>query len=260
MLEVHDLRVQYGKNTVLRGVNLTVNGEKVLLIGPNGSGKSTLFKAALGLAPIAGGKIFVFGSEVRDAKEVLKVSTNLEEVYGLLSLSVRDLISMFSELKGVGNARAFELIREFELEDVLDKKLYHLSTGQKKMVCNIMAIGSNPELLLLDEPFESVDQSRRRRLIDLLNQMKAEVLMSTHELDLLRYFSGWKLYFILEGKVWGKFDASMLDRLYISRGKVEGSISVMETSLGIFSVTLDRGDVKVSSATSLSSLLERVAE
>ncbi len=55
MLEVNQLRVSYGRNEVLNGVNLTVNGEKVVLVGPNGSGKSTLFKAILGLIPIASG-------------------------------------------------------------------------------------------------------------------------------------------------------------------------------------------------------------
>ena len=260
MLEVDGLTVRYGKRLVLRGVSLSVKGEKVLLIGPNGSGKSTLFKAALGLVPKEGGTISVFGSEVEEAEGILNVSTNIEDVYRLLNLNVGDLISLYSELKGVGNARAFELIREFELEDVLSRKLYQLSEGQKKMVCNIIALSSNPDLLLLDEPFESVDQSRRRRLIELLNQTKAEVLMSTHELHLVKHFSGWKLYFMLEGRVWGKFDASELERLYISRGRVENALSVMETSQGVFSITLDRGEVKVSSATNLSSLLESAAE
>ncbi|MEM3638357.1 MAG: ATP-binding cassette domain-containing protein [Conexivisphaerales archaeon] len=260
MLEVKELKVEFEKVKVLDNVNIDVNDEKVVLVGPNGSGKSTLFKAILGLAPIANGSIKVFGNDVKNAKEVIKVSTNLAEVYRLANLNVADIIEIYSELKGEGNARAIQMIKEFELEDTLSKKLYQLSTGQQKMVCNILAVNSKAELLLLDEPFDNVDQSRRRRFIELLKQRDAEVLMSTHEFDLLRQLQDWKLCFMLEGKLWGKFEVSQLERLYVSKGKAEGALAIMETSLGVFSVTLDKGDVQVKNATNLSSLLEAAAE
>jgi ABC-type multidrug transport system ATPase subunit len=128
------------------------------------------------------------------------------------------------------------------------------------MVCNILAMNQKAKLLLLDEPFDNVDQSRRRRFIELLKQSNAELLMSTHEFELLRLLPDWKLCFMLEGKLWGKFEVSQLERLYISRGRADNAMAVMETSMGVFSVTLDKGDVLVKTATNLSSLLEAVAE
>jgi ABC-type multidrug transport system ATPase subunit len=260
MLEANQLRVVYGSNIVLKDVNLVVNGEKVVLVGPNGSGKSTLFRAILGLAPVASGSIKVFDKSLSNMKNVIEVSTNIAEVYRIANLKVADIVNIYCELKGIGNAQSFQMMKEFELEDTLGRKLYELSTGQQKMVCNILAMNQKAKLLLLDEPFDNVDQSRRRRFIELLKQSNAELLMSTHEFELLRLLPDWKLCFMLEGKLWGKFEVSQLERLYISRGRADNAMAVMETSMGVFSVTLDKGDVLVKTATNLSSLLEAVAE
>jgi len=260
MLEVNQLRVVYGSNVVLKDVNLVVNGEKVVLVGPNGSGKSTLFKAILGLAPVASGLIKVFDNSLSNIKNLIEISTNIAEVYRIANLKVADIINVYCELRGIGNAQTFQMIKEFELDDTLGRKLYELSTGQQKMVCNILALNQSAKLLLLDEPFDNVDQSRRRRFIELLKRSNAELLMSTHEFELLRLLPGWKLCFMLEGKLFGMFEVSQLERLYISKGRLENALAVMETSLGIFSVTLDKGDLQVKTATNLSSLLEAVAE
>ncbi|MEM0288142.1 MAG: ATP-binding cassette domain-containing protein [Nitrososphaerota archaeon] len=260
MLHVKQLDIVLGKTTILKDVNLTVNGEKVVLVGPNGSGKSTLFRAILGLVPISSGSISIFGKDVRYAKGLLGVSTNIDEVYRIANLNVKDIIEIYCELKEVGNNKSLNMIKEFELEDTLGKRIYKLSTGQAKMVCNILALNQKAEILLLDEPFDNVDQSRRRRFMDLLQNGNFEILMSTHEFELLKNLKDWKLCFMLEGKLWGKFEVSQLDRLYVTKGKVEGALKVMDTSLGYFSITLDKGDVQVRSATNLSSLLEAAAE
>jgi hypothetical protein len=63
---------------------------------------------------------------------------------------------------------------------------------------------------------------------------------------------------MLDGRLWGKFSASQLDRLYITRGEAKDALTVMETSLGKLSVTLDHGDIAVKTATNLSALLEQV--
>lgn len=103
MLEIQDLTVTYDKHSegpVLKGVNFDLNGEKSVIVGPNGSGKSTLFKAILGLAPIKKGSVRVFETDVKDYKHDTRVSTNLAEVYRLAYVKLRDLVSMFAELKG----------------------------------------------------------------------------------------------------------------------------------------------------------------
>ena len=261
MLEVRDLVVSYDSRSnapVLRSVSMTLDNEKAVIVGPNGSGKSTLFKAVLGLAQIQSGSVKVFGTDARQVKGDVRVSTNLAEVYRLAYVPGRDIVGIFAGLKGDREEAALRLFREFELDQALGKRVHEMSTGQQKMFGNLMAVSFSPKLVLLDEPFDNVDENRRRRFVELLKSLDAEVVVITHEFNLLQRLADWGLYFMLEGRLWGKFSASQLDRLYITKGEAKDALKVMETSLGKLSVTLDHGDIAVKTASNMSSLLEQV--
>lgn len=261
MLEIAELSVQYrrGRTSAIRDVSLRLESEKLIVVGANGSGKTTLIRAVLGLAPIRSGTVRVFGEDVRTVRGATSVSTNLADVYRLVSLPVRDLLPVFAHLKGVDLAPLLDRVREFEIEDALDKRIFELSTGQQKLVGDLLAVSRGSGLVLLDEPFDNVDFSRRRRLARLLQELPAEVLLSTHELELLRLFEGWRLAFMFEGRLFGPFPTAEIDRLYLARGRHPGALAVIETSVGTFSVTLDHGDIPVKSATSLNALVEAIA-
>ena len=109
--------------------------------------------------------------------------------------------------------------------------------------------------ILLDEPFDNVDEARRGRLIEILKNLDSDVIVITHELDLLAKLEGWSLYFMLDGKLWGKFDSNQLERLYITRGVDVDAIKVMDTRLGKVSVTLDHGDIAVKMASNANTLM-----
>ena len=261
MLQVENLTISYNKDQgdpVLKSVNFNLSAEKTVIVGPNGSGKSTLFKAVLGLTPIREGSIKVFGTEVKDEKKDTRVSTNLAEVYRLAYVRLHDLVTMYAELKGGNSEESLKMFRDFELTSILKKRMHELSTGQQKMFGNILAVSFSPKLVLLDEPFDNVDENRRRRFIEVLKNLDAETIIITHEFNLLQRLADWSLYFMLEGKLWGKFLASQLDRLYVTRGEAKDALAVMDTSVGKLSVTLDRGDIAVKTATNLNSLLEQV--
>lgn len=261
MLQINKLVVSYGKRSdgpVLKGVDLSLEREKAVIVGPNGSGKSTLFKAVLGLVPIETGSAKVFEIDARNERNDLRVSTNLAEVYRLAYVKIQDILKIFAELKG-GNAEdALKLIRDFELDSILKKRIHELSTGQAKMFGNIMAVSFSPKLVLLDEPFDNVDENRRRRFVDVLKNLDSEIVIITHEFNLLPRLGDWGLYFMLEGKLWGKFSSSQLDRLYITRGEANDALKVMDTSLGKLSVTLDHGDIAVKTASNVNALLEQM--
>lgn len=261
MLEIKELFVRYGKQgdgPVLNGVDLHLEREKAIVVGPNGSGKSTLFKAVLGLAPVEAGSVKVFEMDVSKERNDLRVSTNLADVYRLAYVKIQDILNIFAELKGGNPEEALKMIRDFELNSILRKRIHELSTGQAKMFGNIMAVSFSPMLVLLDEPFDNLDENRRRRFIEVLKGLDSEVIIITHEFNLLPRLGDWGLYFMLEGKLWGKFPASQLDRLYVTRGEASDALKVMETSLGKLSVTLDRGDIAVKTASNVSTLLEQV--
>jgi ABC-type multidrug transport system ATPase subunit len=253
--------VRYGNRSdspVLNNVDLSLDSEKIVIVGPNGSGKSTLLKTVLGLTPILSGSVRVFGTDVRQETRDVRISTNLAEVYRLAYVRLGNLVRMFAELKGGNEEEAFRLFRDFELESILSKRDHELSTGQQKMFGNIMAASFSPKLVLLDEPFDNVDENRRRRFIEILKELDSETIVITHEFNLLERLPDWGLYFMMEGKLWGKFLASQLDRLYITRGEARDALMVMDTSLGKLSVTLDHGDIAVKTATNINGILGRV--
>jgi ABC-type multidrug transport system ATPase subunit len=262
MLQIQDLEVRYGKSaegSVLKRVDLNlVEGEKAVIVGPNGSGKSTLFKAVIGLVQIQSGSVKVFGSDVTKERGDTRVSTNLADVYRLAYVPTKDIVRIFANLKGGNPESVFRMIKDYELNSILNKKVHELSTGQQKMFGNIMAINFSPKLVLLDEPFDNVDENRRRRLIDLLKSSDSGMVIITHEFNLLQRLGDWGLYFMLEGKLWGKFSVSQLDRLYLTRGEAKDALKIMETSLGKLSITLDRGDIQVKTASNVNALLEQV--
>jgi ABC-type Mn2+/Zn2+ transport system ATPase subunit len=259
-LSVRDLTVRYPKasSDAVSHASIELHREKVAIVGPNGCGKTTLLKAVLGLTPASNGTVELLGQDVRTVRGELRVGTNLADVYRLLTISVDGLISLWSTLKGGSDTEVRRWIDEFGLRDALARPLHRLSTGQVKLVGNLLALGYAPELVLLDEPFDNVDFARRRRYVELLDRSPAAVLMNTHELELLQLFPSWGLCFMFEGQLVGPFRAADLDRLYVNRGARAGALATIRTSAGEVSVTLDRGDLPMKGASDLSILIGRV--
>jgi ABC-type multidrug transport system ATPase subunit len=159
MLEIDNLTVTYRKGSeALKEVSMKLEAGKAVVVGPNGSGKTTLLKAALGLAPITRGRVRVFGTDVEKIRGDTRVSTNIPEVYRLARLPVKRVVSLYAELKGAGPAEPLKMIDDFELCGALNKWMYELSSGQQKLLGDILALSFEPKLCLLDEPFDQVDQ------------------------------------------------------------------------------------------------------
>ena len=260
-LSVQDLTVRYpGSDTdAVRHVSLDLRSDKVVVVGPNGCGKTTLLKTVLGLTPVTSGSVRVFGRDVRTVRGELGVGTNLAEVYRLMTVPVGGLLSLWSDLKGGSEEEVRRWVEEFGLQEILGRPLHRLSTGQMKLVGDLLALAYGPRLVLLDEPFDDVDFGRRHRYIELLARSSAAVMMNTHEIELLPAFPSWGLYFMFEGQLIGRFRAGDLDRLYVNRGPRPEALATFRTSVGEVSVTLDQGDVPMKGASNLSYLLERVA-
>jgi ABC-type multidrug transport system ATPase subunit len=261
VLSYHDLTVRYPRSEAdaVTGASLELGREKIAIVGPNGSGKTALLKAAMGLAPVTSGSVHVLGRDVRTVRGLTGVGTNLEEVYRLMTVSVDGLITIWADLTGQSDEKVRGWIDYFDLHGVLPRPLFRLSTGQAKLVGNLLALAFSPQLLLLDEPFDNVDFGRRRKYIDLLSQSPASVVMNTHELELLHAFPDWGLFLMFEGQLIGRFRAADIDRLYVSRTPQPDALASFPTSIGQIAVTLDHGDVPLKGASNLSYVLDRIA-
>jgi ABC-type Mn2+/Zn2+ transport system ATPase subunit len=189
--------------TGVSGLDLDIApGEAVALIGPNGAGKSTLLKGILGLVPRTAGAI-EFGAAATGAAAThaangmvgfLPQSADLDPDF---PISVEQVV-MQGRYRGLGlfrwpgradRAAVRDALATVGLAELAKRPFGELSGGQRQRGLLARALASDPQLLLLDEPFNGLDQPNRDALVDTLRALKARgvaVLVSTHDLDLAR--------------------------------------------------------------------------
>lgn len=168
---------------VLDSVDFEVNmGEKVCIVGPNGAGKTTLLRVILGTVRPDRGEVYVFS---RDASKIgyvpqIPTTTPHHRAFDFVYYSLR--------IAGIPKGEAVKRASEWlELLGINSKTTGSgLSGGERKLVNLAMALAKNPELLILDEPTNMLDVSRRRLVRGLIEGFKGSVILVTHDLDEVR--------------------------------------------------------------------------
>ena len=181
LIEVQSLNVQYGNKKVLENINLSVSsGEIVTIVGPNGSGKTTLFKAIIGSAPIASGKIIMSPSvKVGYVPQVLNVDRSLP-------LTAERFLSLVNNRNDQGLLRAKQILGS---EDFLSTQISSLSGGQLQRVLLARALLNDPDVLLLDEATRGLDQPGSAAFYKKIEEVRESsgcaVLMISHDLHIV---------------------------------------------------------------------------
>jgi ABC-type nitrate/sulfonate/bicarbonate transport system ATPase subunit len=177
------------KFTVLEGINVTINeGDFVVVLGESGSGKSTLLNMLAGLTPITGGEIRVEGRPVtgpHPSRSILFQQPSL-----LPWLNVKDNIVFGCKIRKDRtnlDIRALQLIEIMGLSGFENNYPPELSVGMAQRVCLARSLIGHPEILLLDEPFASLDTINRTRLQDELIEFwqieQFTAVFVTHDID-----------------------------------------------------------------------------
>ena len=194
VLELKDVKKNYGQHKVLKGVNMTVNkGDIYGLVGKNGAGKTTLFKVVLGLSHYEG-TVSLFGgqSHRENARNRSRVGFFVgSNFYGYLN--ARENLDYFRRLKGIKDVK--EVDRVLELvglnTDAARKpaKMYSLGMRQRLGIANAML--GNPELLIFDEPTNGLDPQGImdvRHMIQRVNEeFGSTIIVSSHMLGELEH-------------------------------------------------------------------------
>lgn len=185
MLTLSDIQVSYGAEPVIEHVDLTVQaGEFVSLIGASGSGKSTLLRAVMGLQAPSAGKVSL-------AVEQREIGFLFQDDALLPWRTARDNVALGLRNRGMSkhNARAEAetWLSSVGLRGFEDRFPRALSGGQRKRVAIAQVLALRPQLLLMDEPFASLDAIVRHHLTeDLLRWVEEEqltVVLVTHDLE-----------------------------------------------------------------------------
>lgn len=207
LITVDGITVRLRDRWLLEGSSWRINtGEQWAVIGPNGAGKTTLAKAIAGLLPVVQGKIHyhAFGDVgPRDAiayvasdarRDLWRRERHLDNargfagrfnetttVRGLLARQPLDLLSA-----GIGHRRLAELAHGFGLEALLDRPLMAISTGEMGRVLIARELVRRPKILILDEPFEGLDQPGRQELMAMLDRLTTaglSIVLITHRAE-----------------------------------------------------------------------------
>ncbi|PZR70157.1 MAG: ABC transporter ATP-binding protein [Solirubrobacterales bacterium] len=170
----------------VRALDISVSrGETVALLGPNGAGKSTTIDMLLGLTEPDAGTVSLFGATPAEAIRSGAIGAMLQTGSVIRDLSVRELIDMMASLypSPLGVNEVLELTR---IADIADRRTEKLSGGQTQRVRFAVALVSNPDLLVLDEPTVAMDVEGRRAFWTTMREFAAEgktVVFATHYLE-----------------------------------------------------------------------------
>lgn len=206
LLEVRHLKKSFGNLTVLLDINLEVReGEMKSIIGPNGAGKTTLFNVLTGRIPLDSGQIVFRGQDVTGAKphvlsrmgmarsfQINNFFPNLStlENVGLAVQSrlKRGTSSLRSFAKGDGvGEKAGEFLERVGLQDHRDELAMNLSYGDQRKLEIGLALGTEPSLLLLDEPTSGMSRYESRSMIDLIEKLseRVTIILIEHDIELV---------------------------------------------------------------------------
>jgi zinc/manganese transport system ATP-binding protein len=195
-LVLDDVSVARGGRTVWSQGTLAVPaGAVVGVIGPNGAGKTTLFQVALGLLPVAAGRVEVLGAPPRRGdRRIGYVPQNYTAALGD-AIRCRDLVTLgltghrfgLRRTTAADRARVDEALRRVGALDHADRRMSELSAGQQQRVAIAQAIVDDAELLLLDEPLANLDLRNQQEIVTLLGEIRRErsvtIMVVAHDLN-----------------------------------------------------------------------------
>ncbi len=194
MIEAKDLTKQYTGVTVLNIPQLKISkGESFGLVGNNGAGKTTFFRIILDLIRSTSGYVLSNDHDVSKSDEWKHYTGSfLDEGFLIDFLTPEEYFEFLTDVNGLSSGDLqdfYESFKEFFNDEILDKNKYirDLSSGNQKKVGIAASLISKPGVLILDEPFNSLDPTTQIRLVRLLNELHKEkhttMLISSHDLN-----------------------------------------------------------------------------
>jgi len=214
VIEVKDLRKDFGKLLVLQGITETISqGDKLVIIGPSGSGKSTFLRCLNLLEKPTGGEIWFEGRNiaakgcdidvVRQRMGMVFQHFNLFPHMTILKNITLAPVSLKLQSQQQAEEKARKLLDRIGLSDKAGTYPAMLSGGQKQRVAIIRALAMNPKVMLFDEPTSSLDPEMVGEVLDLIREVAMEgmtMVIVTHEMGFAREVAN-RVMFMDEGRI-----------------------------------------------------------
>ena len=188
IIDVHGLTKRYGDQTVVEGIDFSVEkGEIFGILGPNGAGKTTTLEMLEALRTIDDGTAVIDGIDVakhpKKIKDIIGIQLQSTNFYDHLTLT--EQLKMFASLYG-SKVDVAALLAKVQLTEKAKNYVEQLSGGQKQRFAIASTLVNSPKVLFLDEPTTGLDPQARRNLWELIKQIREEgvtIVLTTHYMD-----------------------------------------------------------------------------
>ena len=214
LIKIENLHKSFGKNEVLKGINLEIKrGEVVVIIGPSGSGKSTLLRSMNLLEEATNGKVIFEGVDITDKKNDLfamreKMGMVFQQFNLFPNMTVMENITLSpiktkGESKAVAEKRAQELLEKVGLPDKATAYPQSLSGGQQQRIAIARGLAMEPDVLLFDEPTSALDPEMVGEVLAVMQDLAKSgmtMVIVTHEMGFAREVAD-RVIFMADGVV-----------------------------------------------------------
>lgn len=218
-IEINNLIKKYGDEVVLNDISLQLEGvEAVAILGISGSGKSTLLRLMSGIETFDSGSISVDDHDIysRDYKDKIGFVFQSDSLFPHLTV-LDNIVLILDKIKGIDKTiaeeKTIDLLKQFGLEEHIDKYPHQLSGGQTQRVSIVRSLAVDASLFFFDEPTSALDPILTVEVLETimkLRSLRKNFLIVTHEVGFARNAADY-IIFIDEGKIVEHGPVSILD-------------------------------------------------
>ena len=175
-IEIRNLTVAYGENIALENLNLDVEaGSLMALVGPNGAGKSTLIKTILKFLKQITGEIKINAKTLAYVPQRNSVDWDFPTtLFDVVEMGCYDRVGLFKRVSKEEKQKVLKAIEQVGMLDFKDRQISELSGGQQQRAFIARALVQEADIYLMDEPFQGVDSTTEKSIVDILKKLKSE--------------------------------------------------------------------------------------
>ena len=222
-IEIKNLTVAYGENIALEDFNLDVEiGSLMALVGPNGAGKSTLIKTILKFLKQITGEIKINGKSLAYVPQRNTVDWDFPTtLFDVVEMGCYGRVGLFKRVNKEEKKKVLKAIEQIDMSEFKDRQISELSGGQQQRAFIARALVQEADIYLMDEPFQGVDSTTEKSIVDILKKLKSEgktLLVVHHDLQTVStYFESVTFInktVIASGKVKEVFTQENIEKTY----------------------------------------------
>ncbi len=175
-IEIRNLTVAYGENIALENLNLDVEvGSLMALVGPNGAGKSTLIKTILKFLKQITGEIKINGKTLAYVPQRNSVDWDFPTtLFDVVEMGCYGRVGLFKRVNKEEKQKVLKAIEQVGMLDFKDRQISELSGGQQQRTFIARALVQEADIYLMDEPFQGVDSTTEKSIVNILKKLKSE--------------------------------------------------------------------------------------